>query len=70
VGKKCNNTKLENYLTKNDKDIQRIFGIRMTTGTKLRVHAITLKALLYFCSEIWTLNKTDAQEKYQHNKIN
>jgi hypothetical protein len=33
----------------------------MTIDTKLRIHNITSKAVLYYGSEVWTINKRDAQ---------
>jgi hypothetical protein len=38
------------------------FGKHMTTDTKLRIHNDTFKAALCYDSEVWTINKRDAQK--------
>jgi hypothetical protein len=58
-GEKCTNKIVQNYSTKNDGDIKRIFGTYMTIDTKLRRNTFTLKDHLYCGSEILTLLKTE-----------
>jgi hypothetical protein len=42
--------------------IKRNFGKHMTINTKLRIHNITSKATLCYGSEVWIVNKRDAQK--------
>jgi hypothetical protein len=46
---------------KRNRVIPRHFGKQMTKETKLRIHNITAKAALKFCSEAWVLKKRDEQ---------
>jgi hypothetical protein len=55
------NIKLERY-NKMNGIIKRHCGKHMTTDTKFRIHNITSKAALCYGSEIWTVNKRDAQK--------
>jgi hypothetical protein len=38
------------------------FGKHMTIDTKLRIHNTTSKAALWYGSEVWIINKRDAQK--------
>jgi hypothetical protein len=42
--------------------IKRHFGKHMTIDTKLRKHNITSKAALCYGSEVWIINKRNAQK--------
>jgi hypothetical protein len=42
--------------------IKHHFGKHMTIDTKLQIHNITSKAALCYGSEVWIINKRDAQK--------
>ena len=52
--------KLQTY-NKINGEIQKNLGKQMKKETKLRIHNITAKAGLKFCSEIWVLKKREEQ---------